>query len=101
MRKYKPILNGTPLSKNEKDLYQQWRILDRHILGYSSFWSFAANHIEYDSKVRIRRCLNLDYLSEKIAPYTFQVKRNECVGLPAKNYKKVIPNEQRTGRALS
>ena len=43
---YKLILNGTPVSKNEADLFAQWYILDWRILGYQSYYSFAANHIE-------------------------------------------------------
>ncbi|MDU6263742.1 MAG: DEAD/DEAH box helicase [Anaerocolumna aminovalerica] len=83
---YKLILNGTPITKNEKDLFSQWYILDWRILGYQSFWSFEANHLEYDDFGRIRRTLNLDYLVGKIAPYTYQVKKNECLDLPRKTY---------------
>lgn len=86
--KYKLILNGTPISKCEKDLYSQWHILDWRILGYQSFWSFAANHLEYDERIpgKINRCLNVDYLVRKIAPYTYQVKKSECLELPKKTY---------------
>lgn len=86
--KYKLILNGTPISKCEKDLFAQWYILDWRILGYRSFWSFAANHLEYDERVKgkIVRCLNVDYLVRKIAPYTYQVKKSECLDLPDKTY---------------
>ena len=88
---YKLILNGTPISKSEKDLFAQWHILDWRILGYKSFWTFAANHLEYDEKVRgkVRRVLNTNYLVEKIAPYTFQVKKEECLDLPPKSYSSV------------
>lgn len=84
--KYKLILNGTPISRCEKDLFSQWQILDWRILGYKSFWSFAANHLEYDErdKSRIRRVLNTDYLAEKIAPYTYQVLKQDCITLPTK-----------------
>lgn len=95
--KYKLILNGTPISKNEADLFAQWYILDWRILGYQSFYSFAANHIEYWTvrlpsgveivdKHRVRRVLNVDYLTEKIAPYTYQIKKSECLKLPDKLY---------------
>lgn len=86
--KYKLILNGTPLSRNEQDLFSQWYILDWRILGYKSFYSFSANHIEYDEMVRgkVRRTLNTDYLVEKIAPYSYQVKKSECLDLPEKTY---------------
>lgn len=87
---YRIILNGTPVSRNEADLFAQWYILDWRILGYKSFYSFAANHIEYDDKYhKFRRCLNVDYLTDKIAPYTYQIKKSECIKLPDKHYKMV------------
>ncbi|MCD3217435.1 DEAD/DEAH box helicase [Clostridium botulinum] len=86
--KYKLILNGTPISRNEEDLFSQWYILDWRILGYQSFWSFAANHLEYDPNIpgRVVECLNTDYLVKKIAPYSYQVKKSECLDLPPKTY---------------
>lgn len=86
---YKLILNGTPISRNEADLYAQWFLLDWRILGYRSYFSFAANHLEYDDRGRIRRVLNTDYLAEKIAPYTYQVKKADCFQLPDKHYSTV------------
>ena len=94
---YRLILNGTPISRNEADLFAQFYILDWRILGYQSYYSFAANHLEYKTiklpngreivdKSRIDRVLNIDYLTEKIAPYTFQVKKDECLSLPRKIY---------------
>lgn len=89
--RYKLILNGTPVSRNEADLFAQWYLLDWRILGYRSFWSFAANHLEYDPEIpgKVRRTLNTDYLIEKIAPYSYQVKRDECIDLPGKSYTQV------------
>lgn len=89
MCKYRLILNGTPISRNEADLFAQWYILDWRILGYRSYYGFSANHLEYDDYGRIRRCLNTDYLTEKIAPYTYQVSKEECLKLPDKNYYRV------------
>lgn len=85
---YKLILNGTPLSRNEADLFSQWQILDWRILGYRSFWSFSSNHIEWDEKIRgkVKSTQNIDYLVRKIAPYTYQVKKDECLDLPSKSY---------------
>ena len=84
--KYRLLLNGTPISRNEADLFGQWYILDWRILGYQSYWSFAANHLEYDEKFRgrIRRVLHVDYLTDKIAPYSYMVKKDECMELPDK-----------------
>jgi SNF2 family DNA or RNA helicase len=84
---YRLILNGTPVSKNEADLFAQWYILDERILGYHSFWSFAANHLEYDDYGKVRRVLNVDYLTEKISPYSYGVKKEECIILPRKRYR--------------
>lgn len=84
--KYKLILNGTPITKNVADLFAQWQILDWRILGYRSFYSFAANHLEYDKKYKkmVRNVLDLDYLMDKISPYTYQIRKDECLSLPSK-----------------
>jgi SNF2 family DNA or RNA helicase len=79
---YRVILNGTPTTKSETDLFAQWYLLDKRVLGYNSFYSFAANHIEYDKYGKPRRCLNVDYLTAKIAPYSYQIKKDECFDLP-------------------
>ena len=93
---YKIILNGTPVSRNEADMFAQWYILDWRILGYKSFYSFAANHLEYreikmpdGSRVttnKVTNVLNVDYLAEKIAPYTYQILKSDCLELPKKHY---------------
>ncbi len=85
--RYKLILNGTPISRTAADLFSQWYLLDWRILGYRSYWSFAANHLEYDECTnRIRRVLHLDYLTDKIAPYTYQITKAECLDLPPKRF---------------
>lgn len=84
--KYKLILNGTPIARNEADLFWQWYILDWRILGYKSFWSFEANHLEYDDYGKIKRVLEIDYIARKIKPYSYQVKKTEVLNLPNKNY---------------
>lgn len=85
---YRLILNGTPVSKNEADLFAQWQILDWRILGYRSFWSFSQNHVLWDEHIRgkIREVTNVDTLTRKIAPYTYQVRKEECLDLPGKSY---------------
>ena len=87
--KYKLILNGTPISRNEADLFAQWQIVDWRILGYHSFWSFSNNHVIWDENVwgKIKDMRNVDYLVKKISPYTYQVKKEECTDLPSKVYK--------------
>lgn len=84
--KYRMILNGTPISRSEVDLFAQWYILDWRIFGYRSFWSFANAHIEYDPEIKgkIKRVLNAEYLTSKISPYTYQVSLADCFELPNK-----------------
>ena len=81
---YKLILNGTPITRNETDLYSQWCILDKRIFGYRTYWSFAANHIELDDYGKLKRVLNVEYLTNKIAPYSVQISKDECLDLPPK-----------------
>ncbi|MBW7903134.1 MAG: DEAD/DEAH box helicase [Rhodocyclaceae bacterium] len=94
--RYRAVLTGTPFSQGAVDLYAQMRFLSQKILGYKSFWSFAANHLEYEERKdaygrkrrtgRILRSHNEDYLAAKIAPYTYQVRKDECLDLPEKLY---------------
>lgn len=86
--KYRLILNGTPISRNMGDLYAQWALLDWRILGYRSFWAFAANHLEFDPERpgRVVRAHHVDYIARKLAPYAYMVRRSDCMDLPAKRY---------------
>ncbi len=94
--RYWLILTGTPFTQGEADLYAQMSFLSPKILGYNSFYSFAANHLEYEMKLnewghqvrtgRIVRTHNADYLAARIAPYTYQVRKDECLDLPDKLY---------------
>lgn len=97
--KYKMILNGTPVSRNEADMFAQWFILDWRILGYKSYYSFAHNHLEFRTiktagghevkTDQIARVLNVNYLTEKIAPYTYQILKADCLSLPPKTYHRI------------
>lgn len=93
--RYRAVLTGTPFTQGVVDLYSQMAFLSPKILGYNSFWSFAANHLEYETRKvngrqvktdRIIASHNKEYLAAKIAPYTFQVRKDECLDLPEKIY---------------
>lgn len=86
--KYRMILTGTPLSQGVVDLYQQMKFLSPKILGYNSFYAFAANHLEYSDKFKgmIVRAHNTAWLAAKIQPYIYQVTKAECLTLPQKLY---------------
>lgn len=92
--RYRQVLTGTPFSQGAVDLYSQMQFLSPKILGYQSFWSFAANHLEYEVRRdawgnkrqtgRIIRSHNEEYLAARMAPYVYQVRKDECMSLPEK-----------------
>ncbi len=86
--RYRLILTGTPISQGVVDLYAQMRFLSPKILGYRSFYSFAANHLEYSDKFpgMIVESHNLEFIAAKIKPYVYQVTKDECLDLPEKLY---------------
>jgi len=87
--RYRVLLTGTPISQGVVDLFAQMRFLSPKILGYRSFYSFAANHLEYSDKYpgMIVKSHNQAYIAAKIQPYVFQVTKKECLDLPPKTYK--------------
>lgn len=84
--RYRLILTGTPFTQGAVDLYAQMRFLSPKILGYSSWYSFAANHIQWSDRYRgkIERTLNTEWLAAKIRPYVYQVTKDEALSLPVK-----------------
>ncbi|MFB5269320.1 DEAD/DEAH box helicase [Paenibacillus enshidis] len=86
--RYRLAMTGTPVSQGAEDLYAQMRFLSPKILGYNSFYSFAANHLEYSDRFpgQVVRAHNEEYLAAKMAPYVYQVTKAECLDLPKKIY---------------
>lgn len=86
--RYRVILTGTPISQGVQDLFSQMYFLSPKILGYQSWYSFARNHLEYSDRYKglIVSTHNEEWLAAKIAPYTYQVTKGECLSLPDKIY---------------
>lgn len=86
--RYRLLLTGTPISQGVVDLYAQMRFLSPEILGYNSFYSFASTHLEYSTQRPglIVRSHGVDVLAERIAPFVYQVTKEECMDLPEKLY---------------
>ncbi len=86
--RYRMVLTGTPISQGIVDLYAQMRFLSPMILGYRSFYSFAANHLVYseDHPGEIVKTLDVEHVAQCVGPYVYQVKKDECVTLPPKLY---------------
>jgi SNF2 family DNA or RNA helicase len=87
--RYRLLLNGTPISQGYEDLYAQMNFLSPKILGYGSFYSFAANHLEYSEKYKglVVRAHNTSWLAAKMNPYIYQITKEEAgLNLPPKLY---------------
>lgn len=84
--RYRSILTGTPMSQGIQDLYSQMYFLSPKILGYNSFYSFAANHLEYSDRYPglVVEAHNKEWLAAKMQPYVYQVTKDECLDLPDK-----------------
>lgn len=84
--RYRMVLNGTPISQGIEDLYSQMHFLSNKILGYRSWYSFQRAHLEWSEKFKgkIDRRRGEDYLSQRMAPYVYQVTKDECLDLPKK-----------------
>jgi hypothetical protein len=85
---YRYVLTGTPIAKGIEDLYVPMSFLSWKVLGYDSFRQFERRHLVYSEERRgkIQRRLNSDYVTDRIAPYSFQVRKEDCLTLPAKSH---------------
>ncbi len=86
--RFRLILSANPITLGVQDLFTQMLFLSEKILGYQSFYAFAANHLEYTptQPPRILRAHNLAYLAAKIEPYSYQLKRSGSTPLPSALY---------------
>ncbi|WP_295268944.1 SNF2-related protein [Veillonella sp.] len=77
---YRLLLNGTPITKNEWDLYNQMMFLSPKIINMSrhEFLNTFFDHIQYKRKGEKARDfyklsdVNIGYLHKLIAPYIFE-----------------------------
>lgn len=87
MARYKLILTGTPIQKDTRDLWSQYRFLDPTV--------FAMNYTIFQRRYAVmggfenRQYLgprNLDELTRKAHAIAYQVKKEECLDLPEKTF---------------
>ena len=91
MAKVKRIATGTPVTKSPLDLYQQCAFLGLDCLGYNSYYAFQARYaktIERNLATHSFRQVvgyhRIDELQEKMARFSFRVRKDECFDLPDK-----------------
>lgn len=84
MSEYRLILNGTPITKNEWDIYYQMKFLSDRIINMSEsqFLNTFFKRIKYKKKYQSPREfyklseVNIDYLKRLIEPYVYEVDLN-------------------------
>tara|TARA_R110001583_G_scaffold22340_4_gene83826 strand:- start:708 stop:2147 length:1440 start_codon:yes stop_codon:yes gene_type:complete len=92
---YRRILTGSPVTKSPLDLFTQCEFLEHHILGHSSFWTFQNRYAKLIRKTmgahsfnHIVGYQNLEELNGIIEPFSFRVRKEDCLDLPDKVYTK-------------
>ncbi len=82
------ILTGLPITKNILDLYGQFHFLKPGSLGFTSFYAYQNYYGEknhwggFASWKRDK----LPELQERLARFSFVIRRSQCLDLPAKMY---------------
>ena len=68
------IMSGSPITRDIRDLYQQFRMLDWRILGYRNIHQFYRRHVEWSERIPgvVSRAVNTDYLAERIEPFSIE-----------------------------
>jgi len=100
--KMKRILTGTLLTNSPLDSYSQFKFLSENIIGYSTNAGFKSHfsiiekqmaynakrqeHMEYDHIVGYR---NIPEMVRSIKPYTYFVRKEDCLDLPDKIYENI------------
>ncbi len=85
---YRRILTGTPIGQGIEDLYSQFLLLDREIIGASSFTGFRNRYCRmggFENR-KIVAYRNVNEIMERTGSYTFRVRTAEALDLPRKNF---------------
>ena len=90
---YRRILTGSPVTKSPLDLYSQCEFLKKNALGHTSFWSFQGRYCKLVRRTmgahsfnQIVGYQNLAELNDIIEPFSFRVRKEDCLDLPDKVY---------------
>ena len=90
---YRRILTGSPVTKSPIDLFSQCEFLQEECLNQSSYWSFQNRYAKL-----VRRTVgthsfhavvgyqNLTELNSLLRPFSYRVRKEECLDLPDKVY---------------
>lgn len=83
----KRIMSGMSVTNSPVDLYGQFRILDRAILGYQTYAEFKNRYaiiLKMDNYEIIKDYKNLSEMKANYDPYMTRVLKKDCTDLPEK-----------------
>jgi SNF2 family DNA or RNA helicase len=90
---YRRILTGSPVTKSPLDLFTQCEFLEHYVLKQGSFWTFQNRYAKLMRRTLGNRSYNqilgyqnLEELNGIIDPFSFRVRKEECLDLPDKVY---------------
>ena len=83
-------LSGTPIIKSPLKIYSQARFLSETALGFTSFYSFRNRYCVMGGYLnkQVLKYRREDELSDKIASFSFRVRKEDCLDLPPQIYHK-------------
>lgn len=91
--RYRYISSGLPMPNGVEDLWSQMQWLSPLVLGYKNYSEFARWHLKHTGDEfgahgtgRICGRFNIDLIAAKIAPYSFEARKADCLELPPKTY---------------
>jgi SNF2 family DNA or RNA helicase len=89
---YKYILSGTPITQNPIDIYCQYQFLSPSFLPFKNYYACRGRYCVMGGfqKYQIVGYKNLPELKAYIAQHSIQLKKEDCMDLPAKIYQKRI-----------
>lgn len=82
---YKLIMTGTP-AESVKDMYMQYAILSDLIIGEPNWLKFEEKYLIVDDRGDVIGYKNVDYLMGLVEPYTYQIRKEDCLDLPSKEF---------------
>lgn len=97
LARYRRIMTGSVITESPVDFYSQYKFLTTFILGYSTLTAFKCHFVKvmktkffkkeghYTTVIGYK---NIDELIELIKPYSYRVRKKDCLDLPDKVYEK-------------
>lgn len=89
------IMSGSPITRSPLDYFSQFNFLKKGLIGTSSYFAFRARYGVVQQKVFGGRSVqvvvgyqNLEELTSRVAPYSYRVRKDECLDLPDKVYER-------------